>query len=716
MKNRPLMSTCVILFSLLWTLVVLGGRYYLEDIRPSPVRDYGKDKERVQVSGQVYDRLEAKDQQIFYLKNVQIKSQSHLMTERRLIVYCDQSVSVKIKNHLEITGKLSFYEEARNPGNYDLRFYYAKKGIYASVSAEEITVTEARYSPLGEGVYALKQRIGDTLVAGLGERNGQVINGILLGEKREIDPSLKETYQLSGIGHVLSISGLHISLIGMTLFGLIRRMTGSFKVAGGLGIVFLLGYSFLIGFSVSIFRATVMFLFRVGAEITGRKYDAYTAVAVAALLTVLVNPFALLGAGFYLSYLAILGLILLYPVVSDIPLPLILPGACVQIMLLGALSYSFFEVPLYSIFLNLLIIPLLSVIVALGIIGGVLGGVAIVGRPCFFITGKVLWLYEVLAEKTLHIPGARVINGKANVQVIVIYYILLAIFIWAWHKHSFKKWIRLIALSGALFGGTFFIGHTCADNDLKIIFFDVGQGDGTLITTPGGQNILIDGGSTSVEELAKYRLEPTLKYYGIKKLDYVFVSHGDKDHYSGIKEMIEREAKSIPIETLIFPAYINADSELLELKNLAQKNGITCLFLDQGKGMEIDGVKLTGLHPERLYQDENAASLVLLLEYGKKSVLFTGDVEGEGEKALTKALIEADIDIDVLKVAHHGSKGSTSDEFLEQAKPELAIISAGKRNLYGHPHKETLSRLRERAIMIRRTDKEGAIILQIASR
>ncbi|MGF6989574.1 DNA internalization-related competence protein ComEC/Rec2 [Lachnospiraceae bacterium PM6-15] len=710
------MSTCVILFSLLWTLVVLGGRYYLEDIRPSPVRDYGKDKERVRVSGQVYDRLEAKDQQIFYLKNVQIKSQSHLMTERRLIVYCDQSVSVKIKNHLEITGKLSFYEEARNPGNYDLRFHYAKKGIYASVSAEEITVTEARYSLLGEGVYALKQRIEDMLVAGLGERNGQVINGILLGEKREIDPSLKETYQLSGIGHVLSISGLHISMIGMTLFGLIRRMTGSFKVAGGLGIVFLLGYSFLIGFSVSIFRATVMFLFRVGAEITGRKYDAYTAVAVAALLTVLVNPFALLSAGFYLSYLAILGLILLYPVVSDIPLPLILPGACVQIMLLGALSYSFFEVPLYSIFLNLLIIPLLSVIVALGIIGGVLGGVAIVGRPCFFITGKVLWLYEVLAEKTLHIPGARVINGKANVQVIVIYYILLAIFIWACHKHSFKKWIRLIALSGALFGGTFFIGHTCADNDLKIIFFDVGQGDGTLITTPGGQNILIDGGSTSVEELAKYRLEPTLKYYGIKKLDYVFVSHGDKDHYSGIKEMIEREAKSIPIATLIFPAYINADSELHELKNLAQKNGITCLFLDQGKGMEIDGVKLTGLHPERLYQDENAASLVLLLEYGKKSVLFTGDVEGEGEKALTKALIEADIDIDVLKVAHHGSKGSTSDEFLEQAKPELAIISAGKRNLYGHPHKETLSRLRERAIMIRRTDKEGAIILQIASR
>ncbi|MGF7017485.1 DNA internalization-related competence protein ComEC/Rec2 [Lachnospiraceae bacterium PF1-21] len=710
------MSTCVILFSLLWTLVVLGGRYYLEDIRPSPVRDYGKDKERVRVSGQVYDRLEAKDQQIFYLKNVQIKSQSHLMTERRLIVYCDQSVSVKIKNHLEITGKLSFYEEARNPGNYDLRFHYAKKGIYASVSAEEITVTEARYSPLGEGVYALKQRIGDTLVAGLGERNGQVINGILLGEKREIDPSLKETYQLSGIGHVLSISGLHISLIGMTLFGLIRRMTGSFKVAGGLGIVFLLGYSFLIGFSVSIFRATVMFLFRVGAEITGRKYDAYTAVAVAALLTVLVNPFALLGAGFYLSYLAILGLILLYPVVSDIPLPLILPGACVQIMLLGALSYSFFEVPLYSIFLNLLIIPLLSVIVALGIIGGVLGGVAIVGRPCFFITGKVLWLYEVLAEKTLHIPGARVINGKANVQVIVVYYILLAIFIWICYKHSLKKWIRLIALSGALFGGTFFIGHTCADNDLKIIFFDVGQGDGTLITTPGGQNILIDGGSTSVEELAKYRLEPTLKYYGIKKLDYVFVSHGDKDHYSGIKEMIERGTKSIPMETLIFPAYINADSELHELKNLAQKNGITCLFLDQGKGMEIDGVKLTGLHPERLYQDENAASLVLLLEYGKKSVLFTGDVEGEGEKALTKALIEADIDIDVLKVAHHGSKGSTSDEFLNQAKPELAIISAGKRNLYGHPHKETLSRLRERAIMIRRTDKEGAIILQIASR
>ncbi len=714
MKHRPLCFTCLVLFAILWIVTVLGGRYYLEEIRPSPVRDLAPIKGRVTVTGMVYDRKQNKDQQIFYLKNVRIKSKKFLLTEDKLILYCEDTITVKIHNQIEAKGNLTVFEEGRNPGNYDLRFHYAKMGVYGRLSSKQIRIVNNEYSSFKEGIYRFKQYVEKTLVARLGEANGQILNGILMGEKDEIDPEIKETYKLSGIGHILSISGLHISLIGLTLFTLIRRLTGSYPVAGVLGILFLLSYSLLIGFSVSIFRATVMFLFRVGAEITGRKYDSYTAVTVAALLTVLVNPFALLGSGFYLSYLAILGLILLYPLVADLPLAPLLPGVCAQVVLLGVLSYSFFEIPLYSVFLNLLIIPLLSVLVGLGFIGGLLGGIEIANAPCFFITGKVLDIYELLAQKSLEIPGARIINGQPNLALVAGYYLLLAILIGAGYKWKFKKRIRGLCLLTLLLLGSFGLGHHCHTEGLKMVFLDVGQGDGTLISTPNGTNILIDGGSTSVNELAKYRLEPSLKYYGIKELDYVFISHGDKDHYSGIQEMLERGKRSIPIKTLVFPEFIPPESELWEVKELAEDRDVVCLALKKGKQLETDGVRLTSLHPDQVYEDENAGSLVLFLEYGKRGVLFTGDVEGEGENALCDTIKSLGIEVDVLKTAHHGAKGGTSEAFLETIQPQLAIISAGANNSYGHPHDETLSRLEDRGILIRQTKEEGAILLDIA--
>lgn len=249
-------------------------------------------------------------------------------------------------------------------------------------------------------------------------------------------------------------------------------------------------------------------------------------------------------------------------------------------------------------------------------------------------------------------------------------------------------------------------------NRLSVTMLDVGQGDGIFIKGPAGVTYFIDGGSSDVKNAGKYRIEPFLKSQGERQLDYVFISHGDADHMNGIEEMLERQRVGIRIKTLVLPEQIVWDENLKALAQKALMYGTKVVVIKAREQIVEGNLKIMCLLPRKTYKGEigNASSTVLILNYGDFDMLMTGDVEGEGEDALKE--IDFSNQIDVLKVAHHGSKNSTGEEVLRSINPKIGLISAGIGNRYGHPHSETLERLKANGVEVYNTQECGAVKME----
>lgn len=252
---------------------------------------------------------------------------------------------------------------------------------------------------------------------------------------------------------------------------------------------------------------------------------------------------------------------------------------------------------------------------------------------------------------------------------------------------------------------------------VQITVLDVGQGDGIHIRN-SSFNCLIDGGSSDISSVGTYRLEPYFLSQGLNALDYVFVTHGDDDHISGVKEMLENQMFGVRIRNLVMPPIEYHDEKLAALARTAMNNGTRVVAIEpgdrikSGKTGEMEEMILTCIGPESGLRTEpgNETSLVLDLTFGEFDMLLTGDVEGSGEESLIRSNLLRDYE--VLKVAHHGSKNSGTEKFLQITEPEFAIISAGVDNRYGHPHKETLQRLDAAGCTVSSTQDNGAVIIR----
>lgn len=235
---------------------------------------------------------------------------------------------------------------------------------------------------------------------------------------------------------------------------------------------------------------------------------------------------------------------------------------------------------------------------------------------------------------------------------------------------------------------------------------DVGQGDCFLVKSPNGNAYLVDGGSSDVNQVGKYRIEPCLKSLGVGRLTSVFVSHGDLDHCNGIRELLQRQKFGIQIDCLVLPEQYKEDDTLMELAQIAKEQDIQVTIFREGMGVREGEVLWKSIQGDG---NGNEGSMVLELRYKKFEMLFTGDVEGEGESNVTGRLR---MTYDVLKVAHHGSKNGTTEQFLEKVSPRISLISAGEQNRYGHPHEETVMRLKNCGSVIYGTCGKGAVRLK----
>lgn len=729
MRKKPLCLLCI--FFLLFRLAeTLAAGKKIEDISSFPAKT-------IQIEGTVLQKSITSKQQVLTIGNLQKQSRqiSKQHTEKeKIIIYDDSFCDVKIGDHIRVKGEGKAFEEARNPGNFDQREYYRRKHTRGFLWAKEIVVTEREAVSFGEIMFRMRERSRQIFRYCLGEKNGGILAAMVLGEKTGMDQEVKELYQKSGISHLLAISGLHLSLIGNAFYELLRKGGCSFCAAGIASTVVLGGYACMTGMSVSTQRAFFMFLLRLGADASGRVYDLETALAVAAAWIAAENPKYLTDAGFLLSFGAILGILLLYPVFQEIfagrkkGLQALAGSLAITVFLYPVTSFFYYEISPYAVFLNLAVIPLMSWILGAGIIGLLLAflwmpGGSLLLKSCGFL----LEVYELLCQIFLRLPEAVIVTGKPEIWKIVVYYCLLFVFVMWWRRKITEKkiaekkraqqkkeqnrtwnWKQRAGSGLWVIGLALFMTIEFGKKELEVTFLDVGQGDGIFVRTDSGLTCMVDGGSTDVKQVGKYRIEPFLKAKGVSELDYVFVTHGDQDHLNGIAELIGRQAYGIQINILVLPRKEVWDDALCQLAYLADAYGVAVAQMQVGECVEDPRVSIECIHPAKNSEAEpgNAASLVLKLTCQNVKLLLTGDVEGKGEEELLQNFSE---EILLLKVAHHGSKNSTMESFLEKVRPKYAIISAGRNNSYGHPNQETLRRLKKYGVKIYSTQDNGAL-------
>ena len=749
MRKRPLCTAAV---AVLILLAAVNIWFESAISNPCTLRRIIPDASQVTVTGQVKRWEEKPDYRIFYLRDCQVLQKENntnsdrqsvnkqfkeqvkakVLQEPELLIYIEQdqkeTQTIKLGNQIQIQGELSYFKEARNPGNFDQKFYYEKQKIGAFLWAEALRVTDRESNPLKQGLYELRQKWKRILIDAAGEEDGGALAAILLGEKQGMDREIRELYQVNGIAHVLAISGLHLSFLGVGVYHLLRRITGSYTVGGLAGVLFLSAYILMIGMTVSAFRAMVMFLFRIGADLSGRHYDSPTALAAAAVTVCMWRPLSLYDSGFWLSFGALIAIIFILPIFKNLPAQSLWASVSVNLFLLPILMYSFYEVPIYGVFLNLIVIPLLSVLMAAGLIGTMISLFWEHAGEAIFLCCRIIFrVYEHSCEAALRLPFARVVTGQQDIWKILFYYVFLFAAVLLLRKkeenkgekRSRKKRVVLsVLLVGT--GMTILLFTAQVKDKITITMLDVGQGDGLVIRGPEGKTYFMDGGSSDVKKVGEYRIEPYLLSQGIGSLDYVFASHGDQDHISGIRELVQRQKTGVTIKRLVLPTQTVWDDALKELAEMAEKEGIPVFTMEKGQCLTEGKLSLTCIQPGKGEMEEtgNSASLVLALRYGDFDMLFTGDVEGEGEKRLVDHLQGeySECVWDVLKTAHHGSGNSTTEEFLKTAAPQYAFISAGKNNSYGHPHKETLERLKDAGAIVYSTQEEGAVTIVVSER
>lgn len=665
-----------------------------------------KENSKITVQGQVVTREESA-KNTSYIINVNQINNENFAGKIRIVPVNEQNLILGSK----VTGEgfVQLFSEAGNPGQYDEKSYWHGNGVLLAVKNVKITEKRIPIFAWREYLNIAQSYIADVYSVLFDEKKASLATAMILGDKKNLDADVKVLYQRNGIAHLIAISGLHIAMLGGSLYKLLRRLTGSYSVAAIVGMIFIILYGVMTGLSGATFRAVIMLLVSMGADVSGRKYDALTAIALALLILLIRNPYQITQVGFLLSFGAILGIVLIYPVwrMWFPKLPKFLDGLCVslsvQIILFPVMLYFFYEIPLYSTILNIIVVPIMNILLLLLILCGGLGFFSL--EIAYFparLADVIFSFYEILCKISECIPGHTLCIGRPSLWWIMLYYILLAFAVCLSHLHR-KKEICLFMLAYVILFAMMFL-----PTDVLICMYDVGQGDSIYIRTKYHSHILIDGGSSSERKIGNYVLKNGLKYYGANVLDYVFVSHIDYDHYNGIQELLEENL--IKIKRLVLPAIMNPDNAYIELVRLAKEKGCRVYYMQKGDYLRIDDMSFTCLNPRRqIYEDKNAGSIVLQMNYKKFDMLLTGDLPEQEEQCL---LSDIKGSIEVLKVAHHGSATSSCEAFLSAIYPQIACVSVGEHNQYGHPAREVMERLCDFAKKIYLTKDSGAIIIE----
>jgi len=627
---------------------------------------------------------------------------------------------IEYGQRLDIFGHVWPQDPVTNPGQFDSVRWLLSDGItgMAAAKLEDVKVAPAPPS-LTRCIIAVRNAISERIRL-LFPHNSELVCALVLGDRSDLDVDIEESFRLTGITHLICISGMHVSVLASAVSWLLARfLRRRYALLATLAIVFL--YGMLIGFPASLIRATVMFAVFSIAPLVGHPSDPVTRLSTALLGMLLFSPFSIYDGGFVLSFSASAGIILLTPALESLigidhfkgrrvhanPLMRLLRSLLVyfpqlfcatfaaQLATLPIIIAYFGGQSLISLPFNLIAIPLtmLAYPIALAaLIGSFLLPLA---QPAAIIADRLLSLLVSLARSCASLPIPNLSVPAYPPLLLLTHFILCVAASNITRTHLRVRRFLPLALLLLL---PFSILHTWLSCwEFHVVFLDAGQADAAVIHTEG-HTFMVDTGdeySPASDYLAASALS----------LDAVFLSHPHYDHAAGLAELLD----TMPPKVIYVPRGwfdVEADESVAQAIDRAQKMGITIIELTAGEVLTLTDHVSVRIHgPSEIPSEVNDLSLLLEMRYQDRSLFFTGDVSSDSAP-------ENLPDADILKVPHHGSAGSSDIRFLQSLAPEIAIISVGDNN-YGHPSQKTLDALESIGADVYRTDKCGSITAHI---
>ncbi len=552
----------------------------------------------------------------------------------------------------------------------------------------------------------LKRRISTFYREVADEKKSAVFCAVVLGEKQYLDKDSKNLFRDAGISHVLCISGLHISIFGVCIYEFLRKRRVSFPVSAVVSTVSVVLFIMMSGVTVSSLRAFIMFVISMGANVTGKSYDGITSSLLSFCVILILNPRAVLLSAFQYSILAVFTIHLTMESINykyrrvHPMMEVLLVNLAVIISSIPITAYTSYELSTYSPLINIIVIPFMTPFLIFAIFGGLTSLILYpIGVMFLKPASLILKFMEAVLSINRLLPGYKIVTGKPYIQLIFLYYlILIVIFIMV--RKNRKVLFLVIPRVMLLFIRRFFYTD-------MVCFLDVGQGDGIYMEADSGKSIMVDGGSSSKNDIGENILRRFYSYHGRDHIDIWFLSHLDNDHISGLIELIEagfRIGKVAVSENLI-----------------GEKNaGIKIEQVTTGDRYEIGDLTFDCfIYGDKIMNKENDAndsSLILLARYDEEISLFLGgDISTEIEDLIVRDNKNKRrfSGVTIFKADHHGSKYSNSEKFLKLINPKYIVISYGKNNRYGHPHKNAVKRMEETNAIIFKTGESGQVTFNI---
>lgn len=604
----------------------------------------------------------------------------------------------------KIIGEVTLPSSSRNPMCFNYRLYLKSINVSRVQSIKSIVVIDD-----AKTIYKIKRKIlikRDQFIELY--NNNPLVKAILFGDKTGLNDDLYEEFKINGVAHVLAVSGLHIGI----LYGIfLLLIAGSRKkIYGIVFIAILMIYGTMTMFSPSCTRAISIILVSLFAYYYNYRFDMMTALSLLVIMFTVINPYILFNIGFKMSFLAVIGICFYSRILNRYFGSFIGTIVSAQLAMIPIIIYEFNYETLTAIISNIVIVPIISILVPILILH--LTEFVLLGLDLSFVVKIVNMICDLIIDINEHLSRLEMLSSDVigiGLSMVIIYYILTFLFsseffIVIRSRKSYKLLVALLVV--VLISST--IICSISKNlflDDEVVLIDVGQGDGIHIRTDD-MDVIIDGGGHYKKNIGEDVLKPYFLKNGVSKVDLAIPTHLHMDHFKGMSELYEVFNIN---RVMMYKMYEGTETNIDDVK-----------YIDVGNRIDIDdNVYIEILWPiltDNVYfdlEDENTVNMVMKLSYCGKTILITGDLLGEGEKAMVNYYKGTDtLKCDVLKVCHHGSKSSTTDEFLDAVDPSIAIIQVGKNN-YGHPSEVVIEKLLKRDIMVFRNDENGAIGLDI---
>ena len=722
-----------------------------------------KDKENLE--GKALVVSEKEDKEYSYLYKIKVLNIENKKEGKNTYLYLrvnkKSDILLEYGDIISFKGEFQEPSKKRNYGGFDYKNYLKTLKIYGTIKLENGEVLEKNKGNIlisfsNKISNSVKEKIYDLL----NEREANLLIGLLLGDDDNIDNDIEEAFKISSLSHILAVSGMQVTYIITAMYFIFNNILGKRKTKIVI-IIILIFYTILTGFSPSIVRASIMGILIMGAGLFYRKNDIWNSIAISLLLMLIYNPFLITNVGLQLSYLGTIGIILLNKtflkmfnkikfekyilnrkiinIVSKI-IEILTVTISASIAVFPIMLYNFNLFGTYFLITNLLASIIIGPITIFGTVIIIISFIFLKLGKMFSIFLEIFLNILVLVSNFSKLPFSKIYITTPKIFMIIFYYVLIIVFNYIYkiyhnrnlsltqmrfrnlialykykikeiynNKKSRKKFISVLILIVFCFNiCNFFI----IKRELKIYFVDVGQGDSTFIVTPKNETILIDGGGSlgTDFDVGESTLLPYILDRGYKKIDLMFVSHFDQDHIGGLFKILEE----LKVEKVCISKQEEDSENYQKFLNIVKEKNIQVLVVKIGDKIVLDNnLYFDILWPKDKQIEENELNnnaIVMKLNYNNFSMMFTGDIEKKAEEEIIETYKNSKIlESDILKVAHHGSKTSTTDEFLSRVKPKIALIGVGKDNMFNHPSNTTIEKLENMGIKIYRTDLNGEI-------